>query len=178
MAHAQACNGEPAGRDTILIGIGLDALPSGVGTASSSSTAGGSPLTAAAIRRKACDAELIPVILGAAGQVLDLGRRTRIWSPALRAAIVLRDGGCVFAGCDQPPAFCEIHHRKHWANGGCTDQCNGDLLCLRHHHLCHEGGWSITIGPDPGRTPYFHPPSAGKPLKGQRRPLIPTPRRT
>ena len=178
MAHAQTCNGGPAGRESILIGISLDALRTGVGSGASSSTAGATPLTAAAIRRKACDTDIIAAVLGADGELLDLGRRTRIWSPALRAAIVLRDGGCVFAGCDLPPSFCEVHHRDHWINGGCTDQCNGELLCSRHHHLCHEGGWTITIGPDAQRTPYFHPPAGGKPLKGQRRPLIPTPRRT
>lgn len=178
MAHAQSCNGEPGGREAVFVGIGLESLLSGIGTGASSSSAGGTPLTAAAVRRKACDAKVIPAVFGTAGQVLDLGRETRLASPALRAAIVLRDGGCVFAGCDRPPSFCEVHHRQHWADGGPTDRGNCDLLCSRHHHLCHEGGWGMSIGADTQRTPYFQPPSGGKSLKGQRRPLIPTPRRT
>jgi hypothetical protein len=172
MAHATGCNGDLAGREAIVVGIDFEALKSGVGMGCSSSAAGGTPLAAAAIRRMACDADVISAVLGGAGEVLDLGRRTRLATPGQRLAVVLRDGGCVFAGCDLPPSFCEVHHRDHWIDGGCTDQCNLDLLCVRHHHLCHEGGWRMSIGPDAGRTPYFHPPRGGKPLKGQRRPLL------
>ncbi|HEX4015174.1 MAG TPA: DUF222 domain-containing protein [Frankiaceae bacterium] len=178
MAHATGCNGELAGREAIVVGIDYESLKSAVGMGSTSSAAGGSPLPAAAIRRMACDADVIPAVLGSESQVLDLGRRSRLASPSQRMAVVLRDGGCVFAGCDLPPSFCQVHHRDHWIDGGCTDQCNLDLLCLRHHHLCHEGGWRMSIGPDAQRTPYFHPPRGGRPLKGQRRPMIPSPRRT
>ena len=55
---------------------------------------------------------------------------------------------------------------------------NLDLLCAHHHHLLHEGGWRLTIDNDTHRTPWFHPPRGGTALKGQRRPLIPMPRRT
>src|SRR6202000_687737 len=93
----------------------------------------------------ACDTGIIPMVLGANSQILDYGRQTRIISSGLRSYLVARDGGCVFAGCDRPPAWTEAHHRIHWLNYGPTKPKNLDLLCVRHHHLCHEGGWTITI---------------------------------
>ncbi len=101
----------------------------------------------------------------------------------MRHFIVARDGGCVFPGCDRPPAWTEIHHREFWVRDeGETEPENLETLCLHHHHKCHEGGWELTIGNDPDRTPWFYPPDGRPPLRGQRRPLFrpatDTPRRT
>jgi len=175
MAHATGCNGDGAGRDTMIIGVGLDTLTSGVGVGA---VAGGRQLGAGALRRLACDANIIPAVLGSRSEPLDLGRQTRITSFTLRGAVILRDGGCVFPGCQAPPSWCECHHRQHWLHDGETCKDNLDLLCLRHHHLVHEGGWTLTVDNNPERTPWFHPPGGGKPLKGQRRPLIPRQYRT
>jgi Domain of unknown function (DUF222) len=76
------------------------------------------------VRRISCDAELIRVVLSAAGEVLDLGRGTRLPSAAQRRALLVRDGGCVFPGCGRPPDFCDAHHLRHWADGGPTDLAN------------------------------------------------------
>ncbi len=81
-------------------------------------------------------------------EVLDLGRQTRLVSPALRRALVLRDRGCVFPGCDRPPEWCDAHHIIRWERNGTTDRDNCCLLCRRHHMMCHEGGWTIQRNPD------------------------------
>jgi hypothetical protein len=92
---------------------------------------------------------LLPVTLGGApSQPLDLGRTSRVVQPAQRAALVVRDGGCVFPGCDRPPAWCEAHHLVHWLDGGPTDLPNLALLCRAHHRAVHEGGWRLQRDPD------------------------------
>jgi hypothetical protein len=91
---------------------------------------------------------LPPVLGGAPTQPLDLGRTTRVVSPAQRTALAVRDGGCVFAGCDRPLEWCEAHHLWHWLDGGPTDLDNLALLCRAHHRAVHEGGWRLIRGPD------------------------------
>jgi hypothetical protein len=84
---------------------------------------------------------LLPVALGGpATQPLEVGRATRVVSPAQRTALAVRDGGCVFPGCDRPPGWCEAHHLRHWLHGGPTDLDNLALLCWAHHRAVHEGG--------------------------------------
>lgn len=84
-----------------------------------------------------CDAYFQPVVTDRAGNPLNLGRRVRFFTPAQKQALVVRDGGCVFPGCDQPARRCAAHHRVPWDNGGSTDIANGALLCPRHHGLVH-----------------------------------------
>jgi Domain of unknown function (DUF222)/HNH endonuclease len=84
---------------------------------------------------------LLPVALGGpATQPLEVGRATRVVSPAQRTALVVRDGGCVVPGCDRPPGWCEAHHLRPWLHGGPTDLANLVLLCRAHHRAVHEGG--------------------------------------
>ena len=97
----------------------------------------------------ACDASAYRVVLDARGEVLDIGRTTQRWSTAIRRAITIRDGGCVFPGCDRKPAWSDIHHCRHWDHGGHTSVNNGALLCRRHHTFIHKQRWSVTI--DHGR---------------------------
>jgi hypothetical protein len=117
--------------------------------------AGGQPVTAATARRLACDAGVIPVVLGADSEPLDIGRHSRVVPAGLRRALVLRDGGCRFAGCDRPPGWCDAHHIEHWADGGPTSLANLVLLCAHHHSLVHEG-WRLSG--DPAGTLSFHRP--------------------
>ena len=98
-----------------------------------------------AIRRIACDATIIPVVLGTVGQPLDIGRATRIVPLGLRRAVVARDGGCAFPGCDRPPSWCDAHHITHWADGGDTSLRNLVLLCGHHHELMHDAHWNIKM---------------------------------
>jgi hypothetical protein len=77
-------------------------------------------LSAETLRRLSCDAGVTRVITRGRSEPLDVGRSTRTISPALRRALVVRDGGCRFPGCDRPPGWCDAHHRVHWADGGET----------------------------------------------------------
>jgi Domain of unknown function (DUF222)/HNH endonuclease len=99
-------------------------------------------------RLQAGMAWLPPVLGGAPSQPLDLGRASRVITPAQRTALAVRDGGCVFPDCARPLAWCEGHHLVSWLDGGPTDLVNLALLCRAHHRAIHEGGWQLTRGPD------------------------------
>ena len=109
--------------------------------------------------RLACDCSVTRVLMRGQSEVLDLGRSTRLASAALHKALAIRDRGCVFPGCDRPPAWCNAHHLVWWEHGGPTNEQNLCLLCRRHHTLCHEGGWSLTRNHD--GTYQAHEPPAG-----------------
>ncbi len=102
------------------------------------------PVVTQTVRRLACDAAVTRVTLNADGEVLDVGRTTRTIPPAIRRALVVRDGGCRFPGCDRPPEWTDGHHIEHWADGGETRLDNLVLLCRAHHRAVHEHGWRIT----------------------------------
>jgi hypothetical protein len=127
----------------------------------------GETLSPAAVRRLACDAFIVPAVLGNGSEILDLGRRRRTFSRAQREALILRDGGCAFPECDRPPRWCDGHHVQHWADGGATDVTNGVLLCRRHHRAVHHDGWQVRIDARTG--PEFIPPKHVDPLQRPRR---------
>ncbi len=108
------------------------------------------------VRMLACDARIIPAVLAGPSDVLDVGRSMRTFTAACRTAVLLRDVGCVFPGCDIPGRWAEFHHIRHWADGGPSDLDNAALLCRRHHSLIHLGDWQVRLGPD--RTPEIIPP--------------------
>jgi hypothetical protein len=114
-------------------------------------------LTAQAARRLACDSQIIPVVLGGRSEPLDIGRATRVIPPAIRRALILRDGGCRYPGCDRPPEWTDAHHLTHWANGGPTALHNLILLCRHHHTRVHEGRSRIHLDPDTGIVTAYHP---------------------
>jgi hypothetical protein len=95
------------------------------------------------VRRLLCDSTVSRILTGPAGEPLDVGRSRRTIPPALRRALVVRDGGCRFPGCNRPAGFCQAHHVVHWLNGGPTSIGNAVLVCDRHHHLIHEPGWTV-----------------------------------
>jgi len=100
----------------------------------------GTPVTPETIRRLTCDAGIIPVVLGTNSEPLDIGRRSRTIPPAIRRAVELRDKGCRWVGCDAPVSWCDVHHLKHWIDGGITALINLILLCRKHHVAVHEDG--------------------------------------
>ncbi len=103
----------------------------------------GAAITAEAARRIACDAAVIPIVLGSASEPLDIGRATRTIPTGIRRAVVARDIGCVHPGCTAPAAWCQTHHVKHWVNGGDTSLQNLVLLCHKHHWIVHHDRWRI-----------------------------------
>ena len=122
----------------------------------------GSRVSSEALRRVACDCGIVAVAEGedGEGQALNIGRRSRSIPPALRRALMARDRGCVFPGCTHT-RFVHAHHIKSWLHGGETSLENTCLTCSHHHHLVHEGGWSISRGAD-GQL-LFRPPG-GQPI--------------
>ena len=118
----------------------------------------GGTISAATLRQLACDALVIPAVLGGPSQVLDLGRSTRVWNRAQRRAAALRDRGCTAPGCDRPPAGCQLHHARHWIDGGPTDLTNAALLCPYHHRMVHRQGWTVTLAAN-GHPQLEPPPS-------------------
>lgn len=145
-----ANGGEPP---QVIVTIPLDSLRRKIGVARTDT---GETLTPVQARQIACDAQILPIVLGGAGQVLDVGRTRRLFTGPLRRALVLRDGGCAFPACDRPPRLCEGHHIRSWIDGGPTSLENGVLLCGHHHKIVHEGFWSVRLGPD--ALPTFTPP--------------------
>ncbi len=113
------------------------------------------PVAASVVRKIACDADIIPVLLGSQGRILDIGRTTRIFPPHIRKAITARDQGCAFPGCTIPAPWCEAHHISYWSHGGNTSTDNGTLLCSHHHHLIHKEQWTIQVITG---VPWFSPP--------------------
>ena len=105
--------------------------------------AGGIHVSAETARRLACDAATVSMRHGPGGEILDVGRRTRTISPALRRALAARDRQCRFPGCGNHR--CDGHHIEHWADGGRTALDNLVLLCRRHHRAVHEEGFRVTI---------------------------------
>jgi hypothetical protein len=95
-------------------------------------------------RRIACDPTVTALLLDAGGSPLRAGRTQRLVTRAQRVALAQRDGGCVHPGCRRPPAWCDAHHVRHWADGGPTDLDNLCLLCRYHHRLVHEHDHRIT----------------------------------
>lgn len=100
-------------------------------------TLNGDIVTVETLKQLACDCSVTRVILGSESEVLDVGRKTRVWSPAQRRAIIARDRHCQADGCDRDPRWCDIHHVDHWADGGPTDIDKGVLLCRWHHTKEH-----------------------------------------
>jgi len=101
----------------------------------------------ATIRQLACDADIIPVVLGSQGEVLDLGRAERLFSKAQRRALWHRDGGCTYPGCDVPAGWCQAHHLVHWVDGGPSDLDHAALLCQRHHTQVHDQRLIASVHP-------------------------------
>ena len=103
----------------------------------------GDGLSAAVVRRMACDARVVPLVLGSNSEPLDVGRSERLVTRAMRRALNARDRGCVV--CGAPPIQCDAHHLVSWIDGGETKIANLALLCRRHHIDVHGGDWTITI---------------------------------
>ncbi len=120
---------------TVIVTLDLEALLSGLGVA----LIGDQPISAAEARRMACTASILPMVLGGESEILDQGRARRLFTPAQRKAMAVRDRHCRAEGCDVPAGWCEAHHaNRPWSQGGRTDLDDGVLLCSWHHHRAHD----------------------------------------
>ena len=98
----------------------------------------GTMLAPETVRRLACNASIVPTVLGSHGEILDQGRAVRFFTPAQVRRLWLRDGGCAYPGCSMPAHWADAHHLIHWADFGQSDVCNAALLCERHHSVVHS----------------------------------------
>jgi hypothetical protein len=101
------------------------------------------PIHPADLYRLLCDCNVSRVVTGPDGLPLDAGRSRRTIPPAIRRAVVVRDHGCRYPGCDRPPGWCQVHHVVHWIDGGRTAVDVLVLLCDRHHRVIHQPGWLV-----------------------------------
>lgn len=110
------------------------------------------PISAGEARRLACNAHLVPAVIGrtltGASRVLDLGRSSRLFNDTQRTAVAVTHTHCAADGCDRPTAWCELHHRHAWALGGATDLSNAVPLCHWHHRRIHDRRFRHTWRPD------------------------------
>ncbi len=97
------------------------------------------------LRMLACDACVVPAVLGSNSEPLDVGRQYRIITAAIRRAVAIRDGGCTYPGCNRPPARCDVHHCTEWADGGVTTVHNCTMLCPGHHRIVYGAKWTVRI---------------------------------
>jgi 5-methylcytosine-specific restriction protein A len=142
--------GEPV---TLTLTMSLDDLANKVGQVTLDN---GEQIPVDQVRQLACNAGIIPLLLGGQGQPMDIGRKTRTFLAAIRRILVTRDHGCAFPGCGRPPRQCDAHHIRHWANGGDTSVGNAVLLCRHHHTLIHQSEWEVKMV---NAIPTFYPPA-------------------
>jgi hypothetical protein len=124
----------------LFVSVDYDVLASGLRGAGSTIGGTDSPtlLAPETVRRLACDASLIPLVLGTEREIIDWGRQKRLFTPAQTKRLWLRDGGCTFPACTAPALSCDAHHLVHWADGGSSDLGNAALLCGHHHTIVHQ----------------------------------------
>ncbi|GAA3515618.1 HNH endonuclease signature motif containing protein [Aeromicrobium panaciterrae] len=130
---------------TVAVTVDIDDLRTGQGVATNTSN---TTISATKAQRLACNAHLVALYLDSESRVLDHGMTKRLFDRHQRLALAVRDGGCVWAGCDRPPAWCEAHHLDYWSEGGPTDLDKGALFCHFHHFKLHEGEWSARMADD------------------------------
>lgn len=117
----------------------------------------GTPLPVATVRQMACDADLLPVVLGGQGEVLDVGRARRLATAAQRTALRAMYATCAEPGCDIPFDDCSVHHIDPWASGGRSDLANLLPVCTGAHTRLHEDGWKVLIGGDHAAMTWVRP---------------------
>jgi hypothetical protein len=152
--HGRGRRARKGKQDTqLIVTMSLEDLRRGTGTAT---LPNGAQLSATEVRRLACTAGIVPMVLDGKGIPLEQGRSKRFSTRGQDRALHVRDKHCTFPSCRQPSALCESHHVWDWDKGGPTDMNNLALLCPAHHRLVHRADWRIVM--TRGR-PRFHPPA-------------------
>ena len=125
---------------TVVVLMDLDTLMGGLKAAHLDT---GESISPGQARRLACEAGIIPAVLGGKSQVLDLGRKKRFYTEAQRIAKTIEAGGCEAEGCDEPPGRTHMHHPERWADGGETNR-DAIMLCPPHHSRAHDQRYNMT----------------------------------
>ena len=145
LEHLPTDHLHPKTAATIVVTLSHDILQGGLKAAGLDT---GQSITAGQARRLACNAALIPAVLGTRSVALDLGRETRLFTQAQRIAAGLHHDSCATDGCERPYAWCELHHQKPWTHAGRTDLTNALPLCHRHHQWIHDTAHHHQTMPD------------------------------
>ncbi|MFL6061180.1 MAG: DUF222 domain-containing protein [Marmoricola sp.] len=132
------------GATAVFVTVTLDALRAELATAGIV-CASDERLSASEARRLACNADIIPVVLGKKSEILDMGRASRRYTTAQHKALRIRDRRCRAEGCTVDATWCEAHHFDLWSLGGRTDLARGALLCPHHHHRAHDRRYVMTL---------------------------------
>ena len=130
---------------TVVVTIAHEKLLGALGAAGVDT---GDALSAGHARRLACGAGLLPAVLGGASQVLDAGRTQRLFTETQRTVLATQHTSCAADGCDRPFAWCELHHKRPWSQGGRTDLADAVPLCWFHHRRIHDRGYTHTYRAD------------------------------
>jgi len=135
-------------RAEIVVHVDLETLKSGLHAGGTCRTALGADLPVETVRRLACEAEILPVVLDGRSVPIDVGRSKRLATVHQRRAIEAVHPTCAIPDCEVIFDHCNVHHIEYWENGGATDLNNMVPLCSRHHHAAHEGGWKLELDPE------------------------------
>ena len=130
---------------TVVVTMTLEQLRTELAAASLDT---GGLLSAGEARRLACEAGIIPLVLGGRSMPLDVGREQRLFTRYQRIALGARQQTCAEQHCDRPAAWAEAHHRTPWAKGGRTAVADAELLCSWHHHRAHDPAYDLQRMPD------------------------------
>lgn len=151
VAAVGASDGDRVPEISVLVDAAT--LRDGVHEGTICETENGVPMPLSTVRRLCCEAEIVPIVVGDRGQALAVGRTVRTANRAQRRALAAMHRTCAGPECTVPFEHCRVHHvNVFWRDGGSTDLDNLIPVCERHHHLVHEGGWSLTMGPDRSTT--------------------------
>jgi hypothetical protein len=134
-------------RAEIVVHVDLETLQHGLRAGSTCRTALGADLPVEIVRRLACEAEILPVVLDGRSVPIDVGRSKRLATVHQRRALEAIYPTCAIPDCEVIFDHCNVHHIDYWENGGSTDLNNMVPLCSRHHHAAHEGGWKLKLNP-------------------------------
>jgi hypothetical protein len=139
-------------RAEIVVHVDLETLQRGLHAGGTCRTALGADLPVETVRRLACEAEILPVVLDGRSVPMDVGRSKRLATVHQRRALEAIHPTCAIPDCEVIFDHCNVHHIDYWAisdsgGGGSTDLNNMVPLCSRHHHAAHEGGWKLQLNP-------------------------------
>jgi hypothetical protein len=143
LTHLLGCAPNPAGSgSTLILTMTADQYETRRGHVR---TPHGSPISVDTALELTSDGQIRSLLFDPHGGILDYGQAKRLVPPAMRAALIARDKGCSFPGCDRPAAWTQAHHVTEFQNGGPTSLDNCCLVCAYHHREFAKRGWRSVI---------------------------------